>query len=136
MKVTDEMLKPFKGITDRENKSAIIDAIQDMLKGMVSKKSLKVVIDAMPKQEPVCYVDQPNERLVNWNIELFHFSFELPEEGTPLYTHPQPQPPHEPMSVTRHEVETAMMLCEINFCENPSEYVYWILDNLGIGVEK
>jgi hypothetical protein len=91
IEVTDEMLKPFKGIIDRENKSAIIDAIQDMLKGMVSKKSLKVVIDAMPKQEPVCYVYQPSERLIDWNTELFKFSFELPEEGTPLYTHPQPQ---------------------------------------------
>jgi hypothetical protein len=91
IEVTDEMLKPFKGIIDRENKYAIIDAIQDMLKGMVSKKSLKVVIDAMPKQEPVCYVYQPSERLIDWNTELFKFSFELPEEGTPLYTHPQPQ---------------------------------------------
>lgn len=91
IEVTDEMLKPFKGIIDRENKSAIIDAIRDMLKGMVSKKSLKVVIDAMPKQEPVCYVYQPSERLIDWNTELFKFSFELPEEGTPLYTHPQPQ---------------------------------------------
>jgi hypothetical protein len=133
MKVTDEMLKPFKGITDRENKSAIIDAIQDMLKGMVSKKSLKVVIDAIPKRELVAFIDMslyPPIRFPDGQLrcEIEHL------DGLALYTSPQPQ--QEPLSVTRHEVETAMMLCEINFCESPSEYVYWILDNLGIGVEK
>jgi hypothetical protein len=67
---------------------------------------------------------------------LVGYSEQFIKDAEPLYTSQHQQPPREPMSVTRHEVETAMMLCEINFCENPSEYVYWILDKLEIGAEK
>lgn len=51
------------------------------------------------------------------------------EEGAKLYTQPQLNP------ITWHEVETAMMECEINHCENPDVYTLDILKRLGIGVK-
>ena len=38
-------------------------------------------------------------------------------------------------TVTRHEVETAMMHSEINHCDSPTEYVLDILKRLQIEVE-
>ena len=38
-------------------------------------------------------------------------------------------------TVTRHEVETAMMYSEINHCDNPTEYVLDILKRLQIEVK-
>ena len=78
---------------------------------------------------------------------------------TPLYTHPQPDQTElinqltdelnkaeaerallthiekDACTVTRHEVETAMMYSEVNHCDSPAEYVLDILKRLQIEVK-
>ncbi len=83
MKVDDEMFKSALSVYQSSDYAHSME--------LALRMAILAALDAMPKQEPVCYVYQPSERLIDWNTELFHFSFELPEEGTPLYTHPQPQ---------------------------------------------
>ncbi len=94
MKVTNEMVNDFcLAIVESEDEPSGL--VGDSVRNDV-RKGLQSVFNAIPNQEPVCYVDQPSERLIDWNTELFHFSFELPEAGTPLYANPQP--PREPLS--------------------------------------
>jgi hypothetical protein len=126
MKVTDEM---FKSALSAYQSSDYAHSME-----LALCMAILAALDAMPKQEPVCYVDQPSERLIDWNTELFHFSFELPEEGTPLYTHPQPK--RNPLS----DDEKAKIIIEANGgdYEILDDYELSIIDAIekahGIGV--